>query len=119
MSPKRRRGTEDRTIVPTPGANRDARGVQIAEARRLGVSRQRLSQIWKRQRGLCENCGNPRGDTGTIEHCRACAEKKNAGFRRRYAKGYRAPVLVPPPPPPPPAPPLDMSGLFYSKRRRV
>lgn len=45
-------------------------------------------QTWRQdriERGLCENCGNPRGEDGTIRQCRTCADKHNQRTRKRKA----------------------------------
>jgi uncharacterized UBP type Zn finger protein len=47
------------------------------------ISRQRRSQLAAKARGECIQCFKPRGEDGTAEHCRKCADKRN---RKRAAK---------------------------------
>jgi hypothetical protein len=49
----------------------------------MTVSRQRRWQQRVRAEGRCTECGQPRGDDGTNQHCRPCANKKNIDVRNR------------------------------------
>ena len=58
----------------------------------IEVNRERTEKeinddAWRnaRNRGDCINCYNPRGKNGTSHLCRKCADKRNAGRRRRRA----------------------------------
>ena len=61
-----------------------------AEARRLGISRQRLWQIDRKLAGLCPACGGKRTSWRTL--CDTCAIKQNIRkkvyMRKRAESGY-------------------------------
>jgi hypothetical protein len=55
------------------------------------MSRQAKWQQKVAQQGRCRKCGSPRGETGTKNQCRKCADKQNiyalnAYYRRKTAK---------------------------------
>lgn len=51
---------------------------------------------WRRRRldaGLCQACGEPRGEEGTATWCGVCAEIRREVERKRYAEKVRTLVV--------------------------
>jgi hypothetical protein len=55
-------------------------------------------QQWYKDRiakGLCRNCGKPRGKTGTKSRCRLCADKWNTYQREGSPREFEVTVSTP------------------------